>query len=158
MPSPVGHALGGIVVGWGVAPRRDLAAAITLSLVAAGPDLDLLIHRHRGPSHSLGAAIIAGLLAWAITRRPRWGVAAALAWGSHVLLDWLGRDAKPPFGIMALWPFSHAHYQSGLAIFPPTSRRYWLGEFWVVNLKALGVELLILAPLAALVVWRYRRQ
>ena len=84
--------------------------------------------------------------------------AVALAWGSHVLLDWLGRDTKPPFGIMALWPFSYAHYQSGLAIFPPTSRRYWLAEFWVVNLKALGIELLILAPLAALVVWRYRRQ
>jgi membrane-bound metal-dependent hydrolase YbcI (DUF457 family) len=158
MPSPVGHALGGIVAAWGVAPRRDLAAAVTLSLAAAAPDLDLLFHRHRGPSHSIGAAMIAGVLGWAMTRRPRWGAAVALAWGSHVLLDWLGRDTSPPLGIMALWPFSHGYYQAGLAIFPAISRRYWLAEFWIGNLKALGVELLLLAPLAAIVVWRYRRQ
>ena len=33
-------------------------------------------------------------------------VAAALAYGSHLLLDWLGDDTTPPIGIMALWPFS----------------------------------------------------
>jgi membrane-bound metal-dependent hydrolase YbcI (DUF457 family) len=158
MPSPIGHALGGIAVGWGVTPRRDLAAGITLSLVAAAPDLDLLFHRHREASHSIGAAIVAGLVAWAITRRPRWGAAVALAWGSHVLLDWLGRDTSPPLGIMALWPFSHGYYQARFAIFPQVSRRYRLGEFWIGNLHALGVELLILAPLAALIVWRFRRQ
>ncbi len=134
-------------------PRRDVAVAAILAAVASAPDLDLLIHGHRGPSHSLGAALIAGAIALLTTRRPRWAIAVTAAWGSHVLLDWMGTDTRPPVGVMALWPFTREYYESGLHLFPAISRRYWLAEFWVYNLKALAVELLILGPIAALVVW-----
>ena len=153
MPSPVGHALGGIAVGWGIAPRRDWRAAAVLAVVAAAPDLDLLVGDHRGFSHSVGAACIAGAIAWVITRRPRWGVAVALAWASHVLLDWMSHDTRPPIGVMAFWPLTRDYYKSSLDVFPAVSRRYWLAEFWVYNLKALLVEFVILAPIAAIVVW-----
>lgn len=157
MPSPIGHALGGIAVGWASVPRRDVAGAAILSAVASLPDLDLLFHSHRGQSHSVGAALIAGAFAWLVTRRAGWAIAVTAVWGSHVLLDWTSNDTRPPFGVMAFWPFTRAYYQASVDIFPAVSRRYWLGEFWIYNLKAVAVEVLILAPLAALVVRRFRR-
>ena len=156
MPSPVGHALGAIVVGWAVVPRRDLAGAAILAAAALAPDLDLLFHTHRGESHSVGAVVVAGAAAGIITGRLWWGVAVSLAWGSHILLDWLSNDTRPPLGVMALWPFTHEYYKAGIEIFPPVSRRYWESRFWLYNLKAVVVELLILLPLAALIISRYR--
>jgi len=153
MPSPIGHALGGIAAGWSVAPRRDRAAVWTLAIIGMAADVDLLFHAHRGASHSIGAAVIVGMLVWSVTTR-RWAIAATAAWSSHVLLDWLGEDTWPPIGIQALWPFSDRYYQSPLVIFPSVSRQYWLGwRFVYFNVKALAVELLVLLPIAALAVW-----
>jgi membrane-bound metal-dependent hydrolase YbcI (DUF457 family) len=148
MPSPVGHALGGIAAGVRLT-GNSRRALWTLAGIGAAADLDLLVGAHRGISHSLGAAVLAGLTAWTVTRSPRWGAAAAAAWGSHVLLDWLGVDSWPPFGIPVLWPFTGAYYRSPLAIFPSVSRQYWLGaRFLYFNALALAVELAILLPLA----------
>ena len=83
--------------------------------------------------------------------------AIAVAYASHTLLDWLGVDPSPPSGIMALWPFSHDYFVSGLNIFTAVSRQYWRPEFWTVNLRALARELAILLPLAALVFFARRR-
>lgn len=149
--------MGGIAAGWGAVPRRDVAGAAILAVVASVPDLDLLIHSHRGESHSVGAALIAGAAAWVITRRPAWGTAVTLAWGSHVLLDWLSNDTRPPLGVMALWPFTREYYKASLEIFPPVSRRYWESRFWIYNLRAVVAEILILGPLALLAVASVRR-
>jgi membrane-bound metal-dependent hydrolase YbcI (DUF457 family) len=127
------------------------AAAIAAALAIA-PDLDLLTQVHRGPTHSVGAAIVVGLVALAATRDARWALAAAAAWGSHVLLDWLGTDTWPPSGVMALWPISRRYFQAGLPLFPAVSRRYWLPGFWGDNLKAVAVEVCVLAPIAWLVI------
>src|SRR5918993_1216007 len=105
MPSPIGHALGGICLGWGVGGRRNLRAAA------------------------------AGLGARAPPRQPRWALAIALAWGSHILFDWLSNDTRPPIGVMALWPFSQEHYKAPIEVFPPVSRRYWESRFWIYNLR-----------------------
>jgi membrane-bound metal-dependent hydrolase YbcI (DUF457 family) len=150
VPSPIGHALGGIAAGWGSLPRRDVAGAAILAAVAVAPDFDLLFQAHRGPSHSVGAALLAGAVAWMITRRPKWAAAVTLAWASHVLLDWLGNDTRPPLGVMALWPFSDAFYKAGIEIFPAISRRYRYPQFWTFNLKAVAVELLVLLPLTTI--------
>jgi len=148
MPSPVGHALAGIAAGVPFTGRSQRTLWV-LSAIGAAADLDLLVRAHRGISHSIGAAVLAGLVAWIVTRSWRWGAGAASAWGSHVLLDWLGADSWPPLGIPALWPFTHAYYRSPIAIFPAVSRQYWLGtRFLYFNALALAVELLILLPLA----------
>ena len=149
MPSPVGHALGAVAVGWQIVPRPQWRAAAILALVAIAPDFDLLIHDHRGMSHSLGVAILAGLGALVITRSPRWALAVTLAWASHVALDWLSNDTRPPIGVMALWPVSREYYKAPIEIFPAVSRHYWETRFWIYNTKALIVEVLILGPLAA---------
>jgi len=159
MPSPVGHALGGIAAGWAVAPRRDRLTAALLAAVAIAPDLDLLFGTHREASHSVGAAAIAGIAAALVARRgrARWGAAVALTWVSHVFLDWLSNDTRPPLGVMALWPMSHDYYKAAIEIFPPVSRRYWESRFWLYNLRAIAMELVTLGPLAGLVLWRVRR-
>lgn len=145
-------------MGWGAAPRRDLAGAAILAAVSLAPDLDLLplFQSHRGPSHSVGAAALAGAIAWVITRRPSWAAAVSLSWASHVLLDWMSNDTRPPVGVMALWPFTRDSYKAGFEIFPAVSRRYWLAEFWYYNAKAAAVELLVMLPLTVLVLSRYR--
>lgn len=164
MPSPVGHAIGGIAAGWliealgGVQTARVLRMAAAFALVGMLPDADLLIGAHRGPMHGLGSALIAGLAAAALTRRAALAVAVAAAYASHTLLDWMGHDTTPPIGLMALWPIDRSYYQSQIYLFDAISRRYWLPEFWSHNMWALARELLILVPIvAAIGMWRWRR-
>jgi membrane-bound metal-dependent hydrolase YbcI (DUF457 family) len=158
MPSPVGHAMAGIAAGWRVAPDRSIRTAVLLAGAGAAADLDLLLGIHRGPTHSLGAAVLTFIVVAVLTRSVRWGGAATAAWASHVLLDWLGTDTRPPIGEMALWPLLRSYYESPLHLFPAVSRRYWLPEFWTYNLKALAIELAILGPIAcAVVVWRRQK-
>src|SRR5262245_21599653 len=167
MPSPVGHVLGGLAAAWPFVPTRDRRAALFLATVAIAPDLDLIAGTHRGASHSLGAAVIAGVVAavvWSAFAAPRLrretlrvALAATLAWGSHVVLDWLSNDTRPPVGVMAFWPFTHEYYKASIEIFPPVSRRYWESRFWLYNLRAVSAEILILGPVAWLVLARRRR-
>ena len=86
----------------------------------------------------------------------RLALACVAAYASHVLLDWLGSDSSPPIGVMALWPFSRAYYESDLHVFMAISRRYYQGwRFVTQNVLAVSLELLILVPALALV-WRFR--
>jgi membrane-bound metal-dependent hydrolase YbcI (DUF457 family) len=159
----VGHALGGIAAAWALVPpesrrRHAVGSAALVAAFGVAPDLDLFLPVHRGVTHSVGAAVLAGLAVLAVTRNIRWAAAAAAAWTSHVLLDWLGTDTRPPIGVMAFWPFSTQYVESSLHLFPAVSRRYRLAEFWVYNLAALGVELAILVPVTWLVVRACRRR
>ena len=152
MPSPVGHALGGLIVGELAAPSALLICAIA----GVAPDVDFLWGRHNQETHSLFAAVVAGLLVLAWKRDARLALAVTLAWTSHVLFDWLGSDTTPPLGVMALWPFSSEYYFSNAFFFEAISRRYWLDNFITHNLWAVAREILILGPPLA-VVWWLRR-
>jgi|SRR5690349_18352728 len=159
MPSPIGHALGGIAAAWAAAPRRNFNAAILITAAALAPDLDLLVGDHRGISHSIGAAVAAGLVtgaAFAASRLRRDALRAALmvmlAWASHIVLDWLSNDTRPPIGVMALWPFTRDYYKAAIEIFPAVSRQCCGRRFWIYNIRAVVVECLILAPLTILAV------
>jgi hypothetical protein len=126
------------------------------------PDVDFLWGRHNMETHSLGAAVLAGLvvLAWTRGRGVRLAVLVAAAWASHVLFDWLGSDTTPPIGVMALWPLSGDYYFAYAYWFEAISRRTHLPNFWSHNLYAVARELVMLAPLAALAAWwrRARRR
>jgi hypothetical protein len=153
VPSPVGHLLGAAIVSQAIAP-----SALGLCAVAGiAPDLDFLWGRHNQETHSLGAAIIAGLAVFAWKRQPRLALAVTLAWASHVLFDWLGSDTTPPLGVMALWPLSSDYYFSNAFFFEAISRRYWLDNFVTHNLRAVALEIVILGPLA-LVLWLWRKR
>lgn len=174
MPSPVGHALAGIAVGvLAVGPRAlirarapaaarrpvdtALLAILPLAVLGVLPDLDLLFGVHSMYTHSVGAVLLVLGLARVVTGGWLWAVAAALAYGSHVLLDWLGNDTTPPIGVMALWPFTAGYYESDLHLFLPISRRYWLPGFFAHNLTAVVRELLFVGPFATLAWWRLTR-
>ena len=157
MPSPLGHALGAVAVGWLIEGRRPTRATTCLyAAIGVAPDLDLLAGTHSTYTHSLGAVALAfaAALALAGTRRRRLACAVAAAWASHLLLDWLGSDTSAPIGIMALWPFTREHYQSTLYVFEAISRRYWLPEQFIWgNLRAAAREVLVLAPLLGFSYW-----
>ena len=179
MPSPIGHVLGGIAAAWLIsgAPRTPLRPvpirlnpapsmwreAMLFGALGALPDVDLLFGAHSGPTHSIGAAIIVGLVvglsrATRVLQSPRvaaWtaALACSAAYGSHVLLDWLSSDTTAPIGIMALWPFRDGHYESDLHVFWAISRRYYQGWTFVrQNGAAAARELAILVPILILVV------
>ncbi len=160
MPSPVGHALAGYVVGASIAgPALARHRALLFAALACLPDIDFLFGTHATYTHSVGAiTIVAAVLA--LVLRP-WDLvlAGTLAYASHPLLDWLGRDTSPPLGIMVLWPFSTEHYMSPVPLITPVSRRYWLPNFWIHNLKVVTLEILVFGGLALAVHrWRPRHE
>jgi hypothetical protein len=144
--------------GAGVSPVvTPLVAAC--AVLALAPDFDILFASHRTYSHSIGAAALVAFAAGAISRARRGpalatGLACGLAVGSHIVLDWLGRDSSSPAGLMALWPFSRAFVYSGIDLFAEVSRRYWKpDEFIVRNAVSVARELAILVPIAAAALW-----
>jgi hypothetical protein len=137
--------------------RNDVRDAAWFAAAAMAADLDLLFGAHSGPTHGLGAAALAGLVAYAARRRGLFAAAVAVAYATHPLLDWMGSDTTPPIGIMALWPFNREYYQSDAHLFQAISRRYWLSDFWMFNLRAAAWEVVVLGPVAALVAYVRRR-
>ncbi len=162
VPSPLGHALGGLIVAWGLAPNiapvvRGLPpkVAVICALAAVLPDIDFAWGAHNRETHSIGAAIIAGLVVLAWKRSPRLAVAVTLSWLTHVLFDWLGSDDTPPLGVMALWPINSNFYFADAFVFEAISRRYWLDNFLAHNAWAVAKEVLMLGPVLALA-WKVR--
>lgn len=163
MPSPIGHGLAAVAAGWGIAGMlaagqarwRQIAILVAIGMA---PDLDLLWGRHSRETHSLGAAlIVATVAAWqrwpvASTRVRIW-LAVCAVWLTHPILDAMSSDTSMPIGIMALWPFSMDFYSTGWDVFGPISRRYWLDNFWAINLGSIGRELVLLGPVATVVWW-----
>jgi membrane-bound metal-dependent hydrolase YbcI (DUF457 family) len=162
MPSPVGHALAGATIAWGITPGRPLVALVCAGLAAA-PDLDLVVPQgHRMASHSVAAVAVVTIVTIMVTRqvtsRRCWPVvvACAAAYSSHLLLDWLAIDPSPPRGLQLLWPFTDRWYISGLDLFHGTARRnIFSGASLRTNALAIAQELAMLLP-AALVVRRIR--
>ena len=158
MPSPVGHMLGGIAVGFLASRDRGWRLPAVCGLVAALPDIDFLLPiPHRGPTHSIAAALAAFAVTLVITSfrpgdfpRVRVATAIGLAVLSHVLLDWLGQDSSTPRGLMALWPLTSTYYVSEVSVFNAVDRRYWLDGFWRRNAIAVAREIAILGPIAVL--------
>ena len=180
MPSPIGHALAGLTVGLlaDQSPLRPGTSSGTLRLVGAAtplalacaavaalPDADLLIPGwHRTATHSVTATALVFILTIVVTGKVtgkpqwRWAAALAAAHATHLLLDWLAIDPRPPSGIQLFWPFSHEFFISRLDIFPGTERRIFRPGALALNARSAMRELLIMLPIAAAALWvRLRR-
>ncbi|HWW85334.1 MAG TPA: metal-dependent hydrolase [Vicinamibacterales bacterium] len=179
MPSPVGHALAGLAAAWAIdltpgdrawrtasptAPwyqRAGNGLTLACGALAVAPDLDLFFGSHREMTHSLGAVVLVTLVAvaWALVldRPPgRVAVMCAVAYSTHLFLDWLGADTHPPYGLQLLWPVSKAWFISGFNIFPETARQHLLSGTTIrQNLVAVTWEVILVGPLA-LVLWLVR--
>jgi inner membrane protein len=171
MPSPFGHALAGITIALGTDEQRRTSwrwetLTIVCGCLAASPDLDLLVRgAHRTATHSFAAVGIVAVVVGVVTRiqsgRVDWRVtiACAVAYASHLLMDWLGVDLGWPAGIQLFWPFSDHHFISGIPLFEATERRHLFSQRAIVtNMLAAAREVLILAPIFLLVLVRWRRR
>jgi membrane-bound metal-dependent hydrolase YbcI (DUF457 family) len=134
---------------------------IVCMALGAAADADLLYASiHRTMTHSVTAAALVVIVAAAVTGwvtgKVEWRIALACgaAYGSHLLLDWLGEDPNPPAGIQLLWPFSDRWFIAPWTIFLRTERDTILSARSIgTNLKAIGLEVLILGPIVAVVGW-----
>jgi inner membrane protein len=171
MASPVGHTLAGWIGYLAVDGRPVAQGWRTLILCAAAANLadadflpGILLgvadRFHHGASHSLGAALLVGLAAWFRLRcEPRGGREALVVGAlhlSHVLIDWITRDTRPPVGMPLFWPLSERYFAPVLTIFFDIRRESGAGwETLAHNLRAVALETAWLAPLGAgLLAWR----
>ena len=182
MASPVGHLLAG-QVSYRLAGEAGGARDARLGWLCAFPsiaaDLDFLpglvlgtpARYHQGASHSLLAAAALSLVLAASygARNGRFWVAwlaLLLAYLSHLGLDLLGPDRRPPFGLPLLWPFNEKPYLSPITIFSgvrhagrtgvPTAE--WLSNtLSISNLVGVLREALILGPILLWLEFRARR-
>jgi membrane-bound metal-dependent hydrolase YbcI (DUF457 family) len=170
MATPVGHTLAGYAVAALVA-RPEGRPMIALAVVMANaPDLDFLpgllvgmpALYHQGVTHSLGFGVMVSAAAAAGAFRlrgtafgPTFGI-CLLAYASHLALDALGTDARPPYGQRLLWPLSDVSFGGSLSVLPgvrhasstSASTSEWLsGIFSAANVGAVAIEALVLAPL-----------
>jgi|SRR5581483_178338 len=160
MPSPVGHALAGVAVVYAadlVDGRRSSPRFVALCAgLAMLPDADLLVPgTHRTATHSVTAAALTFIVLMVVTGKVN-SIVGSLAYASHLLLDWLGADNFPPYGIQLFWPWSDRWFISNLDVFRQTARRYFLTPPIIrQNALAVAQEIAILAPIVALL-WLVR--
>ena len=159
MPSPIGHSLAGLTVAE-LFQRKDRLPAV---FWANAPDVDMLVglkkknpvawHGHQ--THSLGAALAAGLTASVLARLTGGKLGASFlegttAYASHLLLDYLGKQAGD--GMPLLWPLSNRRWASEQAWFSTITSRsrergFLLGLLSEHNLKAVAWEVGSLLPI-----------
>lgn len=168
MPTPIGHALGGIAAGAMIlrdpttitsVARRRLSILATFGVLGMLADIDFLVFSpHRHATHSLVVGGLIGIMGMAVLPgKPLIWMSGSAAYLSHVFLDWLGADTVEPIGIMALWPFDEGHYQAPISLFLPVCRQYWLLDCWLSIGYAVSYELLIVGPFALAAVLLNRR-
>jgi membrane-bound metal-dependent hydrolase YbcI (DUF457 family) len=169
MPSPVGHTLAGLIT-YSFFPKEQLDRQANLRVLAAVfcaanlPDIDTVFgllpdsipgadsFAHRGPLHSLGAAVFFTLAVYLFTRvrhvksPARWAALLGCAYASHIFLDYLNADFGPPLGVPMFWPLTHAYYISPVTIFLNIEWKH--PSMWISmhHLIAVGIEIAILAP------------
>lgn len=180
MPTPVGHALGGVAAAWlgDLVPgdrrcrtgatatpwaRAGGAVTIACAILGALADVDLLLGGHRTYSHSVTAVALVALATAVVARRlqrpaVRLTLMCAGAYASHLLFDWLSVDDHLPRGIQLFWPFGDRWFISAWTLFPPTERRPLFAlATWLIDLRAIAFEVAALVPVLA-ILWLVREE
>jgi len=108
---------------------------------------------HRGATHSIAAAALAGLVVGLVARRPRVGLVAFAVALSHPLLDALTNGG---LGVALWWPFSNARWFAPWRPIPvaPIGTRLFSAR----GLHVMLVELALFAPLLAWSLWPRRKR
>ena len=162
MPSPIGHTLAGCAVALALTPPQMSQAwqAWALCVISANlADMDFIPglltgdprHFHRGPSHSLMAAVVVAALGaslltwWSVPWLTRAGL-IFLAYASHVGLDYF----TPGRGVLLSWPISHRRYQAAYPWFRDIRLGKMRQSFFQIDTKDLRMairrEVLLVAP------------
>ena len=166
MATPIGHALGGIIV-YTTGKKRhfDLKLFIATLFFAELPDIDFLFGfvvgkpnlYHHGFTHSLIFVICIGVAgAWLLSlkNREQFRLYALMLVGagiSHLIFDLLAVDGTAPFGAPVLWPFTNKYFIFPIQIFMDVHRaadsgRFFISLFTPHNLKTVTREIYMLLP------------
>ena len=155
------------------APLPPLAPSLAAAILACLPDLDYLpgLLRgnwnlyHQGPTHSLlflllatAAALLllqllpAGWRSRASLPSPTPRVAALVfaLIASHLAIDWMTQDFRPPIGCPWLWPLSDHPFHAPFAFIPAWKKLRVIDLFSTANLYPIAVETLLGAATLAL--------
>ena len=173
MPTPVGHALGGVISASLFKKEKTknwIIFAIVLVL-AELPDIDFIFgivagepnKYHHQFTHSFLFVLIAALVAAAIISQigimqfSKSFVLFSIAGASHVLFDLLALDTSEPYGAQIFWPFWNGYVISPITIFSDVQRSssasaFLPSLFSLHNLKTVLVEVVVLGPVW-LIVW-----
>ncbi len=183
MATPIGHALAGYAVYRVRGRRNDHTGGwfLLCILLAMAPDLDFLpgllvglpVLYHQGISHSLAFALAVSCIVTMLCRSWLQGhflgnwMTLFAAYTSHLLIDLLGPDRRPPFGIPLFWPVLDEHYLSSFQLLLGASHAKstltgtsgWLaGILQFRNVVAILTEIAVIAPVVLLVQFLTRRR
>jgi len=138
MSSPIGHSFAGYIIN-SYSSRslkiQGIKALFLCIFIANAPDLDfvpgLLLGKpnlyHHGISHSIGMAAIFSLFLSSLLNI---GDSENLnkdfflffsLYCSHLLLDYISYDGRPPIGIPIFWPLSNEYFIFKYPILPPVA-------------------------------------
>lgn len=178
MPTPFGHMLAGALIYQSASKKteRTLLFIFLLLFFVLFPDIDFLFgfpagdpnRYHHLFTHSLIFVAAVGLACgWIFSRflqkSMRYSSAIFIAAGiTHLLLDCLALDKRPPFGCPLLWPFTNRFFIAPVMLFSDVSRISDSKLFFVSllnphNLRTIAIETGVLAPLWA-IVWIFKRK
>jgi len=179
--SPIAHALAGYLISRVIPCARQhegWTIAGLCSFLAVSPDLDFLpgllqgqpALYHQGISHSLGFAVLVSLLVAFFYGggRATWSLGGLffLAYGSHLIIDVLGPDTRPPYGIPLFWPLSEQHYLAPFQLFrgfhhaeaTSDSTGAWASNIMdLYNVGTIVIELAVFLPFILILQYRGRR-
>ena len=128
-----------------------------------------LYFSHHGVTHGFAAATAAGLAAWTISHAARWerpvriGVLVALAYASHVVLDFFAGDPGVPTDMPILWPLvTDTRLAAPFQIFTAIEHDDTISGLPAVmvrpdTLAAMAREALLMGPVLGAVMWLRRR-
>jgi len=177
--TPVGHSLlGGAILKSGAGKRSGSVLLLIMAVLAYSnlPDIDLFFGALRGNpnlvhhqwTHSLFFCLSAGMvsgLVYGIAGKKngvKTGLLLSLILISHLLLDMLTKDSSNPFGIQLLWPVSRHYFIFPFTPLPDVYKAssndaFFRTLFSMHNLKTVGVEIVVCAPLLLLAIFRKKR-
>jgi hypothetical protein len=146
MPMPIAHSAFGLgcYLVFGNAFDREASKGEKVLLagfcvaVANVPDLDfvpgILIgdpgRFHHGPSHSIAAALVGGLLLSFLLVKvlrgrissSKIGICCLCSLLIHPILDCFSMDSSEPYGVPLLWPFTETYFISPVSLFLDVQR------------------------------------
>ena len=78
---------------------------------------------------------------------------------SHILLDLLGKDSRPPIGLPFLWPFVGRSFKIPIALFPDLKKDTYAEIFSLRTMWIVGYEVAVFGLIFLLLaVYRRRRR
>ena len=173
MPTPIAHSLMGYVffadrykANW----KLNRYDSLTFIVVANLADIDYVPgflmgnpnKFHHGMTHSFTFAVLMGIVFGLFYYFKKHGdflkyfSIFSLTYVSHLVLDFIGKDTKYPYGEQLFWPFSKIYALSPIAIFSDvykasSSDVFFQSLFNWHNIQTAIMEVVILLPIVLLI-------